>query len=436
MSEATNGHNGIPAEDLPKWISNITLKKAINEQVGINENISEVTVVKGSSEGENYSSQILRLRVDVELIGKSYSPGQFHIYYNQFSFWPDHYVKTLSFVLKTQHNNEVMAAILDKLKLFQKEEQMYHNILPKFEKLYANAHKRIQFAPRAFKVDRDPGVDYILLDDLHLKGFKNANRLAGLDLVHMQKALEKLAAFHAASACYVEHHGLFPEEFTVGVFSEANRKLLQEFNASGAFLAQLKKWKNAEKLYEKLADSDDYLVDRLLQDQQYNPREFNVLNHGDCWANNIMFQYDAFGIIKETLFVDFQVGKYGSPANDLYYLILSSTAPELKTAKFDYLVRYYFDNLLENLKLLQYHRPLPKLKNLHAALFRNGLAAYMVVSKVLPVVMLDKTNNANLESYISDESKMKNAMFTNPKYVQVMTEVLPWLDNRGLLDWK
>jgi len=60
----------------------------------------------------------------------------------------------------------------------------------------------------------------------------------------------------------------------------------------------------------------------------------------------------------------------------------------------------------------------------------------MVVSKVLPVVMLDKTNNANLESYMSDESKMKNAMFTNPKYVQVMTEVLPWLDNRGLLDWK
>jgi len=61
-------------------------------------------------------------------------------------------------------------------------------------------------------------------------------------------------------------------------------------------------------------------------------------------------------------------------ANDLYYLILSSAAPELKTAKFDYLVRYYFDNLIENLKLLQYHRPLPKLKNLHASLFRNGLA--------------------------------------------------------------
>ncbi|KAH8267184.1 hypothetical protein KR026_002449 [Drosophila bipectinata] len=416
MSEATNGHDGVPANNLPAWLPNITLEKAVKAQIGDFEKILSVTPQKGSSEGENYSSLFLRLLVEVELL--------------------DHSIKSLTFVLKAQHNNEVMAAILARLQLFHKEDQMYHSILPKFEQLYADAGKTIQFAPRAFKVDRDLGVDYILLEDLHRKNFKNENRLTGLDLDHMHKVLEKLAAFHAASACYVEHHGLFGEEFTVGVFSEANRQLLQEFNASGAFLAQLKKWKNAQKIYEKLADSDDYLVDRLLQDQQYNAREFNVLNHGDCWANNIMFQHDAFGTIKEVLFVDFQVGKYGSPANDLYYLILSSAAPELKTAKFDYLVRYYFDNLVENLKLLQYHRPLPKLKNLHAALFRNGLAAYMVVSKVLPVVMLDKTNNANLESYINDESKMKNAMFTNPKYVQVMTEVLPWLDNRGLLDWK
>lgn len=173
---------------------------------------------------------------------------------NSKNYRTDHSIKSLSFVLKAQHNNEVMAAILARLQLFHKEDQMYHSILPKFEQLYAEAGKTIQFAPRAFKVDRDPGVDYILLEDLHRKNFKNENRLTGLDLDHMHKVLEKLAAFHAASACYVEHNGLFGEEFTVGVFSEANRQLLQEFNASGAFLAQLKKWKNAQKIYEKLVN--------------------------------------------------------------------------------------------------------------------------------------------------------------------------------------
>ncbi|KAH8417168.1 hypothetical protein KR222_005491 [Zaprionus bogoriensis] len=411
----TNGQSEATDSNLPAWLPRISLENAVRAQLGDFEAIMSITP-QNSSAGDNYSSLMVRLLVEVELL--------------------DHSTKNISFVLKAQHNNDVMAAILNKLKLFSKEEQMYHSILPKFEQLYADAGKTVQFAPKAYKIDQDLGVDYVLLEDLRTKNFKNANRIAGLDLEHMQQVLAKLAAFHAASACYVEHFGMFGEDFTVGVYSEANRELLQEFNASGAFLAQLKKWKNAQKIYEKLVTSDEYLVDRLLQDQQISMKDFNVLNHGDCWNFNIMFQYDAFGKIKETLFVDFQVGKYGSPANDLYYLILSSAAPDIKTNKFDYLVRYYFDNLTENLKLLQYHRPLPKLKNLHAALFRNGLTAYMVVSKVLPVVMLDKSENGNLDSNQNDDAKVKAAMYTNPKYVQVMTELLPWLDNRGLLDWK
>ncbi|EDV93526.1 uncharacterized protein LOC6563541 [Drosophila grimshawi] len=416
MSEAiqTNGHAESTDTSLPSWLPRVSLENAVRAQIGDFEKILSVNPQSTNAQ-ENYSTLMVRLLVEVELL--------------------DHSTKNVSFVLKAQHNNEVMANILNRLRLFQKEEQMYHNILPKFEKLYAEAGKPIQFAPKAYKIDQDFGVDYVLLEDLRTKSFKNANRLAGLDLDHMQHVLEKLAAFHAASACYVEQNGMLGEEFTVGVFSEVNRQLLQEFNASGAFLAQLKKWKNCQKIYEKLANSDEHLVDRLLQDQQVSMREFNVLNHGDCWNLNIMFQYDAFGKIKETLFVDFQVGKYGSPANDLYYLILSSAAPNIKITKFDYMVRYYFDHLIDNLKFLQYHRPLPKLKNLHAALLRNGLAAYMVVSKVLPVVMLDKTDHNNSESYQNDESKVKVAMYTNQKYVQLMTEILPWLDNRGLLDW-
>lgn len=119
------------------------------------------------------------------------------------------------------------------------------------------------------------------------------------------------------------------------------------------------------------------MVDRLLEDQKVNSRQFNVLNHGDLWANNIMFQYDAFGKIKNTLFVDFQVSKYGSPANDLYYLILSSAKKEIKLAQFEYMIRFYYDHLVDNLKFLQYHRPLPKLSNIHAALLRNGLTGWL-----------------------------------------------------------
>lgn len=70
MSEATNGHNGTPADNLPVWLPNITLEKAVQAQVGDFEKILSVTPQKGSSEGENYSSLFLRLLVEVELLGK------------------------------------------------------------------------------------------------------------------------------------------------------------------------------------------------------------------------------------------------------------------------------------------------------------------------------------------------------------------------------
>ncbi|XP_054726573.1 uncharacterized protein LOC129236297 [Anastrepha obliqua] len=417
MESTLNGNVENDVDNLPAWLKTVTFENAGRASVGENfESIINTRFESDPKSSVNFSSMLLRLHLDVAL--------------------KDGGTKTVSFVLKTPHTNEMMSKILELLKLFPKEEKVYHSILPKFEELYRQVGKDVKFAPSAYQFDRDIGVDYVLLDDLRPRGYKNANRIKGLDLEHTKYVLLKMAEFHAASACYVEHFGTFPAEFTVGIYTKSNKELLKEFNASGAFLAQLKKWSNGQAYYEKLADIDTYLVDRLLQDQVYNPSEFNVLNHGDCWVNNILFKYNAFGEIKDTRFIDFQVGKYGSPANDLYYFILSSTAADIRISQFDYLVRYYFDNLVENLKLLQYHRPLPKLRNLHAALLRNGLAAYLVVSKVLPVVLLEKSGNEGKENASQDESKIRLAMYTNPKYVEAMSEILPWLDNRGLLDWK
>ncbi|XP_013117436.2 uncharacterized protein LOC106094744 [Stomoxys calcitrans] len=414
MVTFTNSHK--IGEGLPEWLNNVTLEKAIAQQVGDFKRISNVTTENAAKPGENFTSLIMHVTAEAEM--------------------PDGTTKTATFILKAHHVNAFMANILERLRLFAREEEIYQKILPKFEHLYSEVGKTVQFAPKAFVFDRDMGVDYVLLENLKMKQYKHAHRLDGLDMDHMKEVLKKIAEFHAASACYVEHYGMFGEDFTVGLFNEKNKTLLKEFNASGAFLSQLKKWKNGQQYYDKLADSDKFLVDRLLEDQRVNSRQFNVLNHSDLWTNNIMFQYDAFGKIKNTLLVDFQMSKYGSPAYDLYYLILSSAKKDIKLAKFDYMIRFYYDNLIENLKLLQYHRPLPKLHSIHATLFRNGLAAYMVVSKVLPLAMLDKTDDVKLENYTADESKLKSDMFGNQKYCAAMTELLPWLDNRGLLDWK
>lgn len=110
--------------------------------------------------------------------------------------------------------------------------------------------------------------------------------------------------------------------------------------------------------------------DPFLWKSEKDPNEFNVLNHGDLWVNNIMFQYKEDGSLKETYFIDFQMGRYGSPAQDLLYFLLSSTNLDIKLKHFDYFISFYHQQLIEHLKLLHYKGIKPKLRDIHMALFK------------------------------------------------------------------
>lgn len=110
----------------------------------------------------------------------------------------------------------------------------------------------------------------------------------------------------------------------------------------------------------------------VLEAERIYPYDFNVLNHGDLWSNNIMFQYDKDGRITEVYFVDFQVCKWGSPVQDLQYLLVSSCNNDIKVREFDYFIKYYHDELVKNLKLLNYPKEPPKLVDLQVQALKRG----------------------------------------------------------------
>lgn len=114
------------------------------------------------------------------------------------------------------------------------------------------------------------------------------------------------------------------------------------------------------------------ITDECFKMSKPDPLGLNVLNHGDFWSNNMMFSHDESGNIKETILVDYQMPKYGTVAQDLLYFLMSSTKLEDKLSKFDYYIKFYHDNLVKHLKLLNYTETIPTLRGIHTSLFKYG----------------------------------------------------------------
>jgi len=276
----------------PDWVSTLSLNQAVQSILGDGDHILTVIPSVHLIQFRN-CTVLLPIRVKVQS--------------------PDFTVKKLSFVLKAPHGSDFQARLMSQLKLFLREQQVYHNVLPKLEELYREVGKEITFGPRAFKLDHSIGVQYILLEDLKTRGYRNVVRQEGFNEECLKQVLKKLAQLHAASVVFVEKHGAFSSLLTKGVYTKGNRSVLRELNDPDIFLSQLRRWRMGDHFHKRFVEKEQDLVDRLLELHVPDPEQFNVLNHCDCWVNNVMFKFDDIGQVEETALLDFQVVKYGSP---------------------------------------------------------------------------------------------------------------------------
>lgn len=120
------------------------------------------------------------------------------------------------------------------------------------------------------------------------------------------------------------------------------------------------------------------LNDLYLEFGRVKKSEFNVLNHGDFWCNNFLFKLNG-GDIQDICFVDFQMPKYGTPAQDLFSLLMTTPNIQIKLKKFDDFIEFYFDELIAHLKLFKYANKLPTLTELHKNLRSYSLWGMYIV---------------------------------------------------------
>ncbi|SPP84315.1 uncharacterized protein LOC117585911 [Drosophila guanche] len=408
---------------IPDWINEKYFTGVLAKDEPNHVKILKFTKVAAIPPGENFTSTMIRVYIKLEM--------------------KDGSVKTKTYIFKTMLPEERGGSDINDFGLFPKEAKMYETYLPAFESMYRAAGWKIQLAPQCLHTEERNGNIHFIFEDLCVKRFKNIDRTKGLDLEHMTRALHKLAEYHAASAVYEEQHGPYPTEFLEGFVTLKTHKFhMDAFKLKErAFKKAMLTWgmDDAEKYVKEFPTADQYWA-QSLSCLDVLPNEFNVLNHGDFWSSNLMSNYLPNGKIDELILVDFQIVKWGNPAQDLLFFIILSAATDIRIKEFDNLVRIYWDRLIVCLKVLKFKKPIPTLRDIQRSMYakENSFYAFFALMNHLPIILFPTDKDSNLHNLSAENEEgesLRLRLVSNPAFASVMKDLYPFLYNRGLLNF-
>ncbi|SPP84316.1 uncharacterized protein LOC117585913 [Drosophila guanche] len=412
-----------PNENLviPKWLNEDKFKTVLAKDVPHYSRILEFTPVAAIPPGSNFTSILVRVHLHLEL--------------------KDGSLKTQSYVVKTTLEFDKGGRLVEEFRYFQKEQQMYATYLPAFEQLYLEAGHSIQLAPKCLEVGEMNGYLYFIFEDLSSQEFETVDRSKGLDMPHISMSLRKLAELHAASVVYENRHGSYPIDFEHGFAHKDNTE-----HSKRGFLAKVTEYTAAmktwgiEERYLKNFPTPEQYVQMCLESLRTDANDFNVLTHGDFWSSNILFRYNSNDGLDRALLLDFQHCKWGSPGQDLLFVITISAGKDLRLREYENFVRIYWEHLIDCLGILSYKKSLPQLRDLQAALYKknNSFYAFFPLMSHLSAVLLPSDRNTNLHTLMSQDEagrSFRTRLYTNPAFVEIIKEVYPFYCNRGLFNF-
>lgn len=400
-----------------EWLTESLFEPIIEKELAMNKNdftIKFLSTKPAVGKGDNYVSLVMRVQLEV-------------------SFQNDVDMRPKIYHFVTKSNIKFMQDIED-LEIFEKEMVFYDEIAPKLLKY----DETIRFIPKCYLTTLVP-KKIIVLDDLVANGFKMQNRMVGLDLEHCKIFFKSLAQYHALTASYYVEYGNFGKIFHESHFRMEVRNNYDKWmnKIYPEFLNIFTRYDNLKPYYEKFKKWDSHIFDIINESTKTNPDEFNVLNHGDGWINNILFSYDTDQKPVDACFVDFQLSVFGSPVTDLFYFFVSSPAIEVREHHFDELLEAYHFHLTDHLKRYNYSKPIPTIQQLHEEFFKKRVLGAYFLTGVAAFVLLDSEDSEPSYIFLEDDErgrKFRYKLFNNPRYIRMMEVMLKFFESRGFLD--
>ncbi|XP_065086874.1 uncharacterized protein LOC135708697 [Ochlerotatus camptorhynchus] len=405
---------------IPDWLNETFFEDIFVEKQRLDRGKFKVKINSTSltgGAGENYTSTLYRANVD--------------------AVCDDGSIKSLIVIIKTM----ITAPEMKTFSVFTREKHFYEETLPAMERMWAEAGETVRFGPRCWKTNEGE-ADTIVLDDLGAEGYSVGNRHLGANLEHVHILLAKLAKFHAAGATHYRKNETTSSLYDNILIKPNGKEFMEKYlnTIAPVFLESLSTSSGHERYIAKLEKSTENVYEKLSAALTKDDSGFVTLCHGDVWTNNHMYSYHGSGAPKDVLLIDFQGPYYGSPVGDLFYYIISSSSLELKkSTQFDELIQYYQKQLAKGLKKLNYPGAIPSLRDIQIEILKRGFFGMYCLYSILPIVLADKSDNANLAGLIGDDEenhKFRYDLFNNPLFHEHLRSLFKIFDVRGLLEFE
>ncbi|XP_053671383.1 uncharacterized protein LOC128721635 [Anopheles nili] len=331
-------------------------------------------------------------------------------------------------VVKILPENDIIGGTMGK-SLFETELKMYGEFLPQFKRLLDENERPVPLPKCVYAGDNPSPV--IILEDLAPEGWQ------GHDLVESFEQAKPItiaiARFHAASF-YLSKQKTDFEGFQTDIFKQKHPTLDWMFGKNlKAFNDALRTWEGCEAFVEPFERAYADYCDRLhdIYSCRTPGRLYNVLNHGDFHAKNLLHQFNDEGAIADSRFLDFQASCWSTPAIDLYYLLNNIVHYKVKAAHKEDLITFYHAEFAATLKAVGYMGHIPTLLDLQIELLQNGFLDILHYTCFLQFRFFDFSK---IPPEVLASGQVGNLGLQNEEYQELMKELIPGYIHKGLLE--
>ncbi|XP_046749907.1 uncharacterized protein LOC124413404 [Diprion similis] len=404
--------------DTQTWLDTDYVQRILRK-AGKDESIqvSSITVKPATAKGDNYTSDMHRVSAVLTRIMKGHNVTE-----------------TKSFIAKIAPQG-ARGEMISKARYFETEMAVMSETLPLMNNLLAEVGTT-PLAAQCLHVQYQDPV-HLIIEDLTPEAFRMADRLAGLDLDHCLLAIRNLAIFHASSVALTEKNPEAVTKYKEGIFHKNRPSTLTAMFKLGTqtLAKQVAEWSElSPRIAEKILNLSETIYEKGCEAALFREEDFNVLNHGDFWINNMLFQYDNQQKPVGYRFVDFQVCHYGSPAVDILFFFGTSPSDEIRMHYREFILREYHVTLTGTMAKLECSTEAPNFDTLQEMLRKRALYEVVVAFTLLPLVLVDKSKVKSLDDLASSDKKYDRPAYEGKSYRKVITRLLPLYDGMGLLD--